>query len=110
MSDDLRETAQRKLSFFQTMKAVAWGFFGVRKGAGYRDTLALAARHIGGSMVAAVAQADALQLRQGSLAGLRLGDAAIEQRECHIVERIEPWQQVETLEYEANDPITRDGA
>lgn len=43
------------------------------KGAGYRDTLALAARHIGGSMVAAVAQADALQLRQGSLAGLRLG-------------------------------------
>ncbi|AHC44699.1 DUF2970 domain-containing protein [Achromobacter xylosoxidans] len=37
MSDDLRESAQRKLSFFQTMKAVAWGFFGVRKGAGYRE-------------------------------------------------------------------------
>jgi len=37
MSDDLRETALRKLSFLQTMKAVAWGFFGVRKGAGYRE-------------------------------------------------------------------------
>jgi hypothetical protein len=37
MSDDLRESAQRKLSFFQTMKALAWGFFGVRKGAGYRE-------------------------------------------------------------------------
>ena len=37
MSDDLRESAQRKLSFFHTMKAVAWGFFGVRKGAGYRE-------------------------------------------------------------------------
>ena len=37
MSDDLRETSQRKLSFLQTMKAVAWGFFGVRKGAGYRE-------------------------------------------------------------------------
>ncbi|BEG77172.1 DUF2970 domain-containing protein [Achromobacter xylosoxidans] len=37
MSDDLRESTQRKLSFFQTMKAVAWGFFGVRKGAGYRE-------------------------------------------------------------------------
>lgn len=37
MSDDLRESARRKLSFLQTMKAVAWGFFGVRKGAGYRE-------------------------------------------------------------------------
>ena len=37
MSDDLRESAQRKLSFLQTMKAVALGFFGVRKGAGYRE-------------------------------------------------------------------------
>jgi len=37
MSDDLHETTRRKLSFLQTMKAVAWGFFGVRKGAGYRE-------------------------------------------------------------------------
>ncbi|SIT18488.1 DUF2970 domain-containing protein [Achromobacter sp. MFA1 R4] len=40
MSDDLRETSQRKLSFLQTMKAVAWGFFGVRKGSGYREDIA----------------------------------------------------------------------
>ena len=32
MSGDLREAARRKGSFAQTMKAVAWSFFGVRKG------------------------------------------------------------------------------
>ncbi|MCW0208276.1 DUF2970 domain-containing protein [Achromobacter veterisilvae] len=40
MSDDLRQTSQRKLSFLQTMKAVAWGFFGVRKGSGHREDIA----------------------------------------------------------------------
>jgi Protein of unknown function (DUF2970) len=32
VSSDLREAARRKGSFVQTMKAVAWSFFGVRKG------------------------------------------------------------------------------
>lgn len=32
MSGDLREAVRRKGSFAQTMKAVAWSFFGVRKG------------------------------------------------------------------------------
>jgi hypothetical protein len=40
MSDDLRQTSQRKLSFLQTRKAVAWGFFGVRKGSGHREDIA----------------------------------------------------------------------
>jgi len=40
MSDDLRELSQRKLSFLQTIKAVLWGFFGVRRGAGYQDDIA----------------------------------------------------------------------
>ena len=40
MSDDLKELAQRKLSFFQTLKAVLWALFGVRKGAGYQDDIA----------------------------------------------------------------------
>jgi len=40
MPDDLHKLSQRKLSFFQTMKAVLWGFFGVRKGAGYQDDIA----------------------------------------------------------------------
>jgi Protein of unknown function (DUF2970) len=31
MSDDLRTASQRKGSFFQTLKAVSWSFFGVRK-------------------------------------------------------------------------------
>lgn len=37
MSDDLREASQRKLNFFQTVSAVLWSFFGVRRGASYRQ-------------------------------------------------------------------------
>lgn len=37
MSDDLRDASQRKLSFLQTLKAVGWGLFGVRKGVGYQE-------------------------------------------------------------------------
>jgi Protein of unknown function (DUF2970) len=33
MNDGLKEAVRRKGSFAQTMKAVAWSFFGVRKGA-----------------------------------------------------------------------------
>jgi DUF2970 family protein len=32
---DLKEAVQRKGSFLQTMRAVAWSFFGVRKSADY---------------------------------------------------------------------------
>jgi Protein of unknown function (DUF2970) len=32
MSGELKQAVQRKGSFLQTMKAVAWSFFGVRKG------------------------------------------------------------------------------
>ena len=32
---DLKAAVQRKGSFFQTLKAVAWSFFGVRKSAEY---------------------------------------------------------------------------
>jgi Protein of unknown function (DUF2970) len=35
MSGDLRQAAQRKGSFLQTMRAVAWSFFGIRKGSEY---------------------------------------------------------------------------
>lgn len=35
MSDDLKAAAQRKGSFLQTMRAVAWSFFGVRKTSDY---------------------------------------------------------------------------
>ena len=40
MSDDLKEIAQWKLSFFQTLKAVLWALFGVRKGSGYQEDIA----------------------------------------------------------------------
>lgn len=40
MNDDLRKLSRRKLNFFQTMKAVAWGMFGVRKGKGYNEDIA----------------------------------------------------------------------
>ncbi|MGB3288115.1 MAG: DUF2970 domain-containing protein [Burkholderiaceae bacterium] len=39
MSQDIQELSRRKLNFFQTMKAVAWGFFGVRKGKGYQEDI-----------------------------------------------------------------------
>ena len=35
MSDDLKSAVQRKGSFWQTLRAVGWSFFGVRKGADY---------------------------------------------------------------------------
>ena len=39
MSDQhpLKEAVQRKASFLQTMRAVAWSFFGVRKSADYEN-------------------------------------------------------------------------
>ncbi|MEI2415417.1 DUF2970 domain-containing protein [Orrella sp. JC864] len=40
MADDLRASSRRKLNFLQTLKAVLWGMFGVRKGAGYDEDAA----------------------------------------------------------------------
>ena len=33
--DDLKRAARRKGSFLQTMRAVGWSFFGIRKGSEY---------------------------------------------------------------------------
>ena len=33
----LKDAVRRKASFWQTMKAVAWSFFGVRKNSGFQD-------------------------------------------------------------------------
>ncbi len=47
MSDGLRDAVQRKGSFVQTLRAVAWSFFGVRKGADYeRDVDKLNPVHV----------------------------------------------------------------
>ena len=35
MSDGLRDAVQRKGSFLQTLRAVGWSFFGVRKSSEY---------------------------------------------------------------------------
>jgi hypothetical protein len=40
MTDDLKEATKRKASFFATMKAVLWSFFGVRKKSGYEQDAA----------------------------------------------------------------------
>lgn len=40
MTKDLRDAAQRKGSFVQTLKAVAWSFFGVRKSTDYAQDVA----------------------------------------------------------------------
>jgi hypothetical protein len=36
---ELRQAVRRKGSFLQTMKAVGWSFFGVRKGSDYQQDL-----------------------------------------------------------------------
>jgi hypothetical protein len=40
MTDDLREASRRQGSFAQTLKAVAWSFFGVRKSSDYAQDVA----------------------------------------------------------------------
>ena len=35
MSDGLKSAVRRKMSFWQTLRAVGWSFFGVRKAADY---------------------------------------------------------------------------
>lgn len=40
MSDDLKAAVRRRGSFLQTMKAVAWSFFGVRKSSDYEVDVA----------------------------------------------------------------------
>lgn len=40
MSGDLKDAAARKGSFLQTMRAVAWSFFGVRRSADYAQDVA----------------------------------------------------------------------
>ncbi len=40
MSQDLKELSRRKLNFFQTLKAISWAMFGIRKGAGYQEDMA----------------------------------------------------------------------
>jgi len=37
---DLKDAAARRGSFLQTLRAVAWSFFGVRRGAGYEEDVA----------------------------------------------------------------------
>jgi Protein of unknown function (DUF2970) len=55
MSGELRDAVQRKASFWQTMRAVAWSFFGIRKGAEYeKDVSQLNPVHV---VIAAVAGA-----------------------------------------------------
>jgi hypothetical protein len=47
VSGELKQAVRRKGSFVQTMKAVAWSFFGVRKGADYeRDVSHLNPVHV----------------------------------------------------------------
>ncbi|MCV2354581.1 DUF2970 domain-containing protein [Paucibacter sp. B2R-40] len=38
--EDLKQAVARPMSFLQTMRAVAWSFFGVRRGADYEKDVA----------------------------------------------------------------------
>ncbi len=45
--DDLKQAARRKMSFWGTVKAVLWSFFGVRKNSAYEeDTAKLNPLHV----------------------------------------------------------------
>ncbi len=47
MTDDLKQAAQRRMSFAATVKAVLWSFFGVRKNSAYEeDTQTLNPVHV----------------------------------------------------------------
>lgn len=47
MADELRDAVRRRGSFLQTVRAVAWSFFGVRKAADYeRDVGGLNPVHV----------------------------------------------------------------
>ena len=36
MSDDLKDAVRRKGSFLQSLRAVAWSFFGIRRASGFQ--------------------------------------------------------------------------
>jgi hypothetical protein len=38
-ADDLRDAVRRRSSFAQSMKAVAWSFFGIRRGADHQSDI-----------------------------------------------------------------------
>ncbi|OWT63884.1 DUF2970 domain-containing protein [Candidimonas nitroreducens] len=56
MADETPDPSQRKLNLLQTIKAISWAFFGVRKGKGYAEDIAkLNASHvIIGGIIAAI--------------------------------------------------------
>jgi hypothetical protein len=56
MSSDLKQAVRRRGSFAQTLRAVAWSFFGVRRGSEYeRDVQHLNPVHVVIAGVAAAA-------------------------------------------------------
>ncbi|MCQ9617721.1 DUF2970 domain-containing protein [Paenalcaligenes niemegkensis] len=40
MNNDMRDLTRRKMSLKQTVKAIAWGALGVRRGKGHSDDIA----------------------------------------------------------------------
>ncbi|KVM10822.1 hypothetical protein WL05_23790 [Burkholderia ubonensis] len=75
--------------------------------AGNGDALPLATRKIGGAMLGAVAQPDTFDLTLCFHACRITRVPPVRQWQCHIVERAEAGEQIETLEDEADDFVTR---
>ena len=82
---DLKAAVHRKASFLQTMQAVAWSFFGVRKSADYaKDVSQLNPVHL---VIAGVLGADDLlgpraYIRQKRCAGVVVDDLIVGKREA----------------------------
>ena len=66
------------------------------------DTLAFAARQLRGTVAGPAAQADTFEHVGGALTPLGNRHRLVQQAGCHIVERVEPCDQVELLEHEAD--------
>jgi hypothetical protein len=75
---------------------------GHHESAGDGDALALAARQLVRAVVDALAQLDHLQRLAGAGETLFLGDAGVDERQLHVVQRGRARQQVEGLEDEAD--------
>src|SRR5439155_12898150 len=74
------------------------------------DTLLLTAGELVRRVVHAIAEADLIERAERATTTLAHADAAILQRQLHVLERARSWQQVETLKDETDETIAHDRA
>ena len=78
--------------------------------AGDRDALLLAAGELVRRVVQAIGEADGSQRLERALGPLAGRDAAVDERQLHVLERGGARQEVEPLEHEPDQPVAHHGA